>query len=91
MIEERLSVIVSTHIVNANTEWPYLNNDMLYATLLSSHEKMGLEDTKYYLYIDKVMEKEFPELFKVYLNNIEEKVKNDLNHINIDIVMQITT
>ena len=52
-----------------------MNNDMLYETIISSHEKMGLEDAKYYLYIDKVMELEFPELFKVYLNNIEDKIE----------------
>ena len=80
MIKDRISVMVSTHIVNANTEYPYMNNDMLYETYVTTR-RANVD-----LYIDKVMELEFPELFKVYLNNIEDKIKSDLNHINIDII-----
>ena len=51
-MKERLSVMVSTHIVNADTE-PYLHNQMLYDTISSAHEKLKLGDAKFYIYIDK--------------------------------------
>ena len=84
-IEDRISVIVSTHIVYAWTEDPYLQNDMLYETIRSSHEKMGLGGAKYYLYIDKVMEEQYTYLFKKYVQFIEDFVKAN-SDINIDIV-----
>ena len=62
MIEDRISVMVMTHIVNVATD-PYLENTMLFDTIQSSHEKLGLGNAKYYLYIDKVMEDKYPELF----------------------------
>ncbi len=85
MIEDRISVMVMTHIVNVATD-PYLENTMLFETLQSSHEKLGLGNAKYYLYIDKVMEDKYPELFKQYYDNIQSRLVNEFSHINVDIV-----
>lgn len=85
MIEDRLSVMVMTHIINASTD-PYLHNDMLFDTIQSSHDKLELGNAKYYLYIDKVMEDNYPELFKQYYDNIQSRLTKDFNHINVDIV-----
>ena len=85
MIEDRISVMVMTHIVNVATD-PYLENTMLFDTIQSSHEKLGLGNAKYYLYIDKVMEDKYPELFKQYYDNIQSRLVNEFSHINVDIV-----
>ena len=84
-MKERLSVMVSTHIVNVDTE-PYLHNQMLYDTISSAFEKPKLGDAKFYIYIDKKMEVEYEKLFVEYVNNIEEKLNGELSHINTEIV-----
>ncbi len=84
-VEDRISVMVMTHIVDATTN-PYLENTMLFDTISSSHDKLGLGDAKYYLYIDRVMEFKYPELFKQYYDNIQSRLTKEFNHINVDIV-----
>jgi hypothetical protein len=83
-MKDRISVMISTHIVNVETE-PYLHNEMLYDTISTAHEKLNLGDTKFYIYIDKKME-EYEDLFDEYLSNIENKLNTDLSHINVEIV-----
>ncbi len=84
-MKDKISVMVQTHIVHATTE-PYINNEMLVRTIQSSHDKLGLEDAKYYIYIDKAMEVSYPDLFKDYYDAIKSQISNELSHINVDIV-----
>ena len=84
-IEDRISVMVMTHIVDVTTN-PYLENTMLFDTISSSHDKLDLGNAKYYLYIDKVMEDKYPELFKQYYDNIQTRLVTEFSHINVDIV-----
>lgn len=85
MIEDKLSVMVATHIVNATTN-PYIENEMILKTIKSSHEKFNLGNTKYFVYIDAVMKKKFPELFDQYRRFLNSKFSTELKHINIEIV-----
>jgi len=85
MIEDNISVMVATHIIDATTK-PYIENEMIIKTIKSSHEKMNLGNAKYYVYIDAVMKRKFPDLFSKYLDFLNNKLTTELKHINIEIV-----
>tara|TARA_B110000977_G_scaffold200477_1_gene291151 strand:- start:828 stop:1613 length:786 start_codon:yes stop_codon:yes gene_type:complete len=85
MIEKNISVMVATHIIDAATK-PYIENEMIIKTIKSSHEKLNLGNAKYYVYIDAVMKRKFPDLFSKYLDFLNNKFTTELKHINIEIV-----
>lgn len=81
-LENKLSVMVATHIVNA-THNPYLNNDMIIKTIRSSHDRMGLNGVVYYVYIDASMKRKFPKLYKEYRSILSSRFESELSDINV--------
>ena len=86
MGDKKISVMVATHIIDADTN-PYIENEMLLKTILSSKEKMGLQGVDYYIYIDDKFRKKYPKLFKQYVDYLlGEFQKPEFQYINIEIV-----
>ena len=74
MGDKKISVMVATHIIDADTN-PYIENEMLLKTILSSKEKMGLQGVDYYIYIDDKFRKKYPKLFKNSNINRSNEIK----------------
>lgn len=84
-LKDKLSVMITTHIINVNTE-PYLNNDMIIDTIQSSHNMMALEGVTYYVYIDSFYKVNYPKYYELYVNILENKFRSKLPDIDIQIV-----
>ena len=85
-LSEKISVMVATHIVDADTN-PYIQNEMLLKTILSSKEKMGLKGATYYVYIDDHFRQNYSTLFKEYVDYLSTEFKKpEFQDINIEIV-----
>ena len=85
-LKEKLSVCVVTHIIDANTN-PYIENEMIGETIRSSHQKMGLEDVKYYVYIDSTFKQTHSNLYDEYEKYLIKLFSDKTyDNINIEIV-----
>ena len=85
--QDQITVCLWTHIINAGTDNPYLKNDMLIETIRSVKEDIKLDKVKYEIYCDNAMKVQYPELAKIYLNNIKNMlVEHGLDDLNIEIV-----
>lgn len=85
-LNEKLSVCVVTHIVDADTN-PYIENKMIEDTILSSHKKLNLGDVKYYVYIDSKFKTSHNDLYKKYEKYLMDLFEGDkFKNINVEIV-----
>jgi len=91
-LKNKLSVMVVTHLINAHSDRPYFENDMIITTIKTSYERLQLHDVTYYVYIDSVCQPntnykkiDYDNYIK-YKQCLDTKIKNELHGINVVIV-----
>jgi len=84
-IQDKLSVMVMTHIINIDTN-PYLDNDMIIKTIRTSHDRMKLNKVTYYVYIDSFFKENHLNIYNMYKENLIKKFNDEIPDINVVIV-----
>lgn len=84
-MREKLTICIFTHIIKANTQEPYLYNEMIPKMISSVVNVLKLKDVRYKIYCDSDMFINYPELTKEYIENIEKSL-SEFSEIDIEIV-----
>ena len=84
-MRDKLTVCIFTHIIKANTNEPYLYNEMIPKMISSASSVLNLTDVRYKIYCDSDMFVKYPNLSEKYIKNIEESL-SIFNNLDIEIV-----
>ena len=86
-MRDKLTVCIFTHIIKANTNEPYLENEMIPKMISSVINVLKLGDVRYRIYCDSDMFLNYPKLAEEYVKNIEKSV-SIFEGVDIEVVRE---